>query len=68
MINNDAEIVASTNLLIEFELTDKQLESICGGFGHGEHGDYGEHRGYENHNDRDDHRWQEHGYRNWWYH
>lgn len=38
MTNNDTQIVTSTNLFTEIELTDEQLESICGGFGgHEEH-------------------------------
>ncbi len=43
MINNDAEVAASTNLFSEFELTDKQLESISGGFDHDDHRDYDDH-------------------------
>ena len=66
MINNDAEIVASTNLFTEFELTDKQLESISGGFDHDDHRgfDHDDHRGF----DRDDRGWHRQGYPNWSHH
>lgn len=63
MINNDAQIVTPTNLFTEIELTDEQLESICGGV------DHNDHRGSNNRrNDDSRHPWHRHGHWDRWHH
>jgi len=60
MITNDGKIVTPANPFTEIELTDEQLESVCGGSDRDDHGDR------DNHRDRrdgdNDRRWR-HGYR-----
>jgi hypothetical protein len=69
-MNTNATIVTPA----EFELTDEQLESICGGFAHDDpdhHADHADHRGDDHWGDNrggddGDHRWHPGDRRGWW--
>jgi hypothetical protein len=65
MTNNNVQ----ANSLTEIELTDEQLESICGGCDDHQHDEYNDHDEYNEHHQQgwydDHHRWhsgQRHGY------